>query len=250
MERVNLGEIEIVVIRKAVKNVHLSVHPPDGHVTLVAPEKTRLEVARAYAVTKLPWIREQRRKILAQARESERRYVRRESHYLWGHLAGPHFSTRSHRLLLDVVETNQKPCVKFNHRRITLSVRPHSTELSRAALVHRWHLALLHEVIPGLIAQWEPRLGVKVNRYFLQRMKTKWGSCTPSAGTIRLNTELVKKPRELLEYVVVHEMVHLLEPTHNSRFVALMDQHFPSWREARQELNALPLGAEKWNRAT
>ena len=109
--------------------------------------------------------------------------------------------------------------------------------------MHDWHKALLHALVPQLIAKWEPKLGVRVAGYYLQRMKTKWGSCNPRAGNVRLNTELVKKPKDLVEYVVVHEMLHLLEPTHSDRFVALLDQHWPQWREARKELNALPLGS-------
>jgi hypothetical protein len=113
--------------------------------------------------------------------------------------------------------------------------------------MHEWHKSLLHKVVPALIQKWEPKLGVKVHRYFLQRMKTKWGSCNHRAGHIRLNTELVRKPRDLLEYVVVHEMLHLVEPTHNERFIRLQNKHYPAWREARAELNELPLGAERWS---
>jgi predicted metal-dependent hydrolase len=113
--------------------------------------------------------------------------------------------------------------------------------------MHEWHKSLMHAVVPDLIAKWQPRLAVKANAYFLQRMKTKWGACNHRAGNIRLNTELVKKPKDLLEYVVVHEMLHLVEPTHSERFFDLLTQHYPSWREARAELNELPLTAEDWN---
>ena len=112
--------------------------------------------------------------------------------------------------------------------------------------MHNWHKSLLHGIVPALIAKWEPKLGVSVTGYFLQRMKTKWGSCSPRAGHIRLNTELVKKPRDLLEYVVVHEMAHLLAPTHSDRFVAILDEHYSHWRDARRELNELPLASEAW----
>ncbi len=112
--------------------------------------------------------------------------------------------------------------------------------------MHAWHKSLLHEAVPPLIRHWEPKLGVTVSGWFLQRMKTKWGGCNPRSGNIRLNTELVKKPRDLLEYVVVHEMLHLIEPSHNERFLTLLGSHVPSWREARAELNELPLGAESW----
>ncbi|MDP2811377.1 MAG: SprT-like domain-containing protein [Rhodocyclaceae bacterium] len=130
--------------------------------------------------------------------------------------------------------------------RITLTVRPGSTLAKREAIMQEWRRALLHEVVPLLISKWEAKLGVKVSGYFLQRMKTKWGGCNHRAGNIRLNTELVKKPRDLLEYVVVHEMLHLVEPTHSERFVELLEQHYPTWREARAELNELPLAAEAW----
>lgn len=234
-ETIRLGEIAIAVTRKGIKNVHLSVHPPNGRVTLVAPTGTRLEVARAYAVSRLGWIRDQQARLRAQARETPRRFVTRESHYLWGK-----------RYLLSVIEREQKPSVTMDHQRITLTVRPGSDRAKREAVMHEWHKGLLHEVVPGLIRKWESRLEVKVAAYFLQRMKTRWGGCNHGSGTIRLNTELVKKPKDLLEYVVVHEMAHLIAPTHSERFVALLNEHYPSWREARAELNELPLAAEEW----
>jgi predicted metal-dependent hydrolase len=227
---IQLGDLSIEVTWKAVKNVHLSVHPPDGRVTLVAPSETRLEVARAYAISRLGWIREQQQRFAGQAREDPRRFVERESHYLWGR-----------RHLLKIVEREAKPGVVLDHKRITLFVRPGSDRQKKAEVIHAWHKALLHGVMPDLIAKWEPKLGVRVNGYFLQRMKTKWGSCNHKAGHIRLNTELVKKPKDLLEYVVVHEMAHLIEPTHSERFLALLDRHYPTWREARMELNELPI---------
>lgn len=235
IETIQLGDISIAVTRKAIKNVHLSVHPPDGRVTLAAPKNTRLEVARAYAIKKLGWIRTQQQHLRDQARETPRRFIERESHYLWGR-----------RYLLTVIKRDIKPSVSLDHKRITLSVRPGSDETKRASVIHEWHKSLLHALIPSLISEWEPRLGVQVKAYFLQRMKTKWGSCKHQAGHIRLNTELVKKPKDLLEYVVVHEMLHLIEPTHSERFIALLTKHYPTWREARAELNELPLSAEEW----
>lgn len=235
-ESIRLGDISIQVTRKAIKNVHLSVHPPDGRVTLSAPENTRLEVARAYAISRLGWIRQQQEKLRGQARETPRRFIQRESHYLWGR-----------RYLLTVVEEEAKPGVSLDHRHITLKVRPGSSENKRAEIIHEWHKGLLHDFVPGLIRTWEPKIGVNVAAYFLQRMKTKWGSCNHRAGHIRLNTELVKKPKDLVEYVAVHEMVHLIEPTHSNRFIAILSEHYPTWREARAELNDLPLAAEVWN---
>ena len=234
-ETIHIGDLSIQMTKKDIKNVHLSVHPPDGRVTLVAPTATRLEVARAYAISKLSWIREQQRKLKNQARETPRQFIERESHYLWGR-----------RYLMTVLHRDAKPCVTLDHKRITLTVRPGSDARRRAEVIHEWHKSILHEVVPTLIKKWEPKLEVKVADYFLQRMKTKWGSCNHKAGHIRLNTELVKKPKDLLEYVIVHEMVHLLEPTHSDRFMAILGEHYPTWREARAELNELPLTAEVW----
>ena len=147
--------------------------------------------------------------------------------------------------MLRVVELDAKPQVKLDHKHITLQVRPGSSLEKRAEVMHEWHKRLLHEVVPKLLERWAPRLGVQVSSYFLQRMKTQWGSCNPRLGNIRLNTELVKKPKDLLEYVIVHELAHLLEPTHSDCFVALLDKHYPSWMEARAELNALPLASSE-----
>ncbi len=215
-ETIQLGEVTILVTRKNVKNVHLSVYPPDGRVTLVAPSSTRLDVARAYAISRLVWTRQQQQKMENQSRESPRQFIERESHYLWGR-----------RHLMTIVERETKPFVLLDHKRITLTVR-HGHDLSkRRQVIHEWQKSLLHEVIPPLIKKWERKLKVKVTSYFLQRMKTRWGSCNHNAGHIRLNTELVKKPKDLLEYVIVHEMAHLLEATHNERFVARLF----GWRE-------------------
>ena len=187
-QHIHLGDLDITVTFKAVKHVHLSVHPPAGTVTLVAPTGTRLEVARAYAISKLRWIRQQQMQLQQQVRETPRQFVTRESHYIWGR-----------RYLLSVVERERPAQVSMDHRRITLGVRPGTAADRRSAIYQAWQRALMHEVIPPLIVYWELRLGVKLRGYFLQRMKTKWGSCNPQRAHIRLNTELVKKPRDLLE---------------------------------------------------
>lgn len=235
-ETIQLGELSIRVTKKDIKHVHLSVHPPGGRVTLVTPKATRLEVARAYAISKLGWIRNQQEKLAKQARETPRRFIERESHYLWGR-----------RHLLSVAHREAKPCVSLDHKRITLTVRPGTDAARRADVIHAWHKSLLHEAVPALILKWESKLKVTVAGYFLQRMRTKWGSCNHRARHIRLNTELVKKPKDLLEYVIVHEMAHLIEPKHSERFVEILDRQYPSWREARAELNDLPLSAENWS---
>ena len=232
---IQIGELSIRVTKKPIKNVHLSVHPPDGRVTLTAPSATRLDVARAYAISRLGWIRQQQVKLKNQARETPRRFIERESHYLWGR-----------RHLLSVACREAKPSVALDHKFISLTVRPGCDAGKRAEIIHEWHKSLLHAVVPALVKKWELKLKVTVTGYFLQRMKTKWGSCNHKVGHIRLNTELVKKPKDLLEYVIVHEMVHLMEPIHSERFFGILGKHFPSWREARSELNELPLSADVW----
>ena len=235
-EQITLGDITIAMTRKQVKHVHLSVHPPNGRVTMVVPQATRLAAARAYAISKLRWIRDQREKLRTQPRELPRAFVTRESHYLWGR-----------RYLLTVQEIDTKPSVVAKNQRLVMTVRPGASASKRAEVMHEWHKSLMHAAVKPLLSKWETRIGVKASAYFLQRMKTKWGACNARARNIRLNTELVKKPRDLLEYVIVHELMHLIEPRHSDRFMALMDRHYPHWREARAELNALPLSAQAWS---
>lgn len=233
--RIEVGDIVLDVIRKDIRNIHLSVYPPTGRVRVAVPERMKLETIRLFAISKLGWIRQQQRKLLDQERETPREYLDRESHYVWGR-----------RVLMRLVEANASASVQLNRSRLVVTVRPGTDEGSRAALVASWYRNLLRTELPSVIAAWEQRLGVTVNQYFVQQMKTRWGSCNPLAGTIRLNTELAKKPRGCLEYIVVHEICHLIEPTHGPRFLALMDQFLPAWRETRMLLNSLPARHERW----
>ena len=195
----------------------------------------KLDTIRVFAIAKLAWIRQQQRKVTGQERESPREYIDRESHYVSGR-----------RYLLKVIEKDAAPAVEVSHRYLVLRVRPGTGEEKKHAILDDWYRTQLKQAIPALIARWEPLIGVTVERFFVQRMKTKWGSCSRTAAGIRLNTDLARKPRECLEYIVVHEMVHLLEPTHNSRFSALMDLFMPTWRHHREALNRLPLRHETW----
>jgi predicted metal-dependent hydrolase len=236
MAQIKLGDITVDVILKDIKNVHLSVHPPAGKVRISAPERMSLDTIRVFAISKLDWIKQQQAKLRGQERESPREYLDRESHYLWGR-----------RYLLTVTESDAPPAIELKHRRMILRVRPGTGQEKREALVEEWYRERLKEAVPPLLGRWEPLLGVKAKRWFVQRMKTKWGSCNHRSGTIRLNTELAKKPPECLEYIVVHELVHLLEPTHNARFLTLMDRFMPRWQSHREELNRLPLRRETWS---
>jgi len=236
MSQINLGDIAVDVVLKDIKNLHLSVHPPTGRVRISAPKRMSIDTIRVFAISKLDWIKQQQTKLREQERETPREYVERESHYVWGK-----------RYLLTVSERDEPPSIELKHSRMLLRVRPETDEAKRQALVEEWYREQLREAVPALLARWQPLLGVKVERFFVQRMKTKWGSCNHKARTIRLNTELAKKPAECLEYIVLHELVHLVEPTHNARFVAQMDQFMPKWQLHRQVLNRLPVRREKWS---
>ncbi len=234
--QLQLGDIAVDVLLKDIKNVHLSVHPPTGRVRISAPSRMSLDTIRVFAVAKLEWIKAQQKKLREQERETPREYLDRESHYVWGK-----------RYLLSVAEGDKPSAVALKHSRMVLTARAGINEEAKEAVVAQWYRNELKAVAADLVAKWEPILKVKVSQVFVQQMKTKWGGCNPRARTIRLNTELAKKPRECLEYIVVHEMVHLLEPTHNARFVALMDQFIPRWIFFRQKLNRLPVRHADWD---
>lgn len=230
-----VGEIVVDVELKDIKNVHLSVHPPMGRVSISAPARMRAETIRLFAISKLGWIRRQQAVLRKQERETPREYLARESHYVWGK-----------RHLLRVVESSGRTSVEVKHSHLVLTVRPGPTHAIKEAAIAQWYRDQIRAVVPNVIDKWAPRLSVDVKGFYVQQMKTKWGSCNMNAHTIRLNTELAKKPKECLEYVVIHEMVHLLEPTHNSRFVALMDKFVPQWQRTRQRLNQLPIRHANW----
>ena len=231
--QLELGDVSVDVVLKDIKNVHLSVYPPTGRVRISAPERMSMDTIRAFAISKLGWIKKQQRKLGQQERETPREYVDRESHYVWGK-----------RYLLTVAERAAPPSIELKHNRILLRVRPRTDKSRRQAIVEEWYRRQIKKAVPPLLARWEPRMDVRVERFFVQRMKTKWGSCNHKASTIRLNTELAKKPLECLEYIVVHELVHLLEPTHNARFVRLMDRFMPRWEFHREALHRLPVSAK------
>lgn len=223
------------MVRKHIKNVHLSVHPPTGRVRIAAPQEMDVKTVRLFAVAKLDWIKRQQRKLASQDREPPREFLDREGHYLWGR-----------RMLLKVLEADAPRAVEVRHSSLVLRVRPgDATDAREHTLAQFYREQLKAEAIP-VIKRWEPRLGVHAQSLFVRQMKTRWGSCNPVARTIRLNTELTKKPRECMEYVIVHELAHLLEATHGKPFIALLDRHLPHWRDTRRLLNRLPVRHEVW----
>lgn len=235
-DTLDLGDLHTEVTRKAIKHVHLSVLPPTGKVRVAAPKSMPLDTIRLFVVSKLAWIRSQQRKLQAQERETPREYLNKESHYLWGK-----------RYLLEIRYADAAPAVSLSPRKLHLQVRPGADQARCEEVLDAWYRQQVRDAVPALLARWEPLLRVKVGRVFVQRMKTKWGSCTPGSAYIRLNTDLAKKPPECLEYILVHELVHLLEPTHNERFAALMDLYLPHWQHLRRQLNRLPVRHESWD---
>ena len=233
--QLDLGGTVIDVVRKDIKHVHLSVYPPSGKVRASVPLQMDLDTVRVFAISKLAWIKSQQRKIQAQDREPPREYLDRESHYLWGK-----------RYLLEIIEKDAAPAIELMHSKLALQVRPNTEDARRREILETWYREQVRAEVPLLIAKWEPLMGVKAERFFVQRMKTRWGSCNPASRSIRLNTDLAKKPPECLEYIVVHELAHLIEPTHNARFTSLMELFMPKWRQLKDELNRLPVRHEDW----
>jgi predicted metal-dependent hydrolase len=232
LQVLNLGDLTIDVLRKDIKNVHLSVHPPTGRIRIAAPLALELSAIRAFAISHIAWIKKNQRKLFAQAREPSRDYIDRESHFVWGE-----------RVLLERAHRDASPSVELVHRTLVLSTRANTTRDERHQIVEKWYRDELRRVAEPMIVRWEDRLGVKVKDIFIQRMKTKWGSCRPQTRNIRLNTDLAKKPPECLDYVLLHELAHLLERNHSDAFFAVLDHNLPQWREIRRLLNNLPLNA-------
>lgn len=234
--KLELSGLSLAVRKKDIKHVHLSVYPPVGRVSISAPRRMSLDTIRLFAISKLPWIRQQQRMLIEQEREARREFLDRESHYVWGK-----------RCLLKLVEEDAAPGVHLSHGRVVLRVRPGADAQARGEVLASWYRDLVRAEVPALIKVWESRLHVKVRGVFVQQMKTKWGSCNPLTRNLRLNTELAKKPKECLEYIVLHEVAHLLERKHGPRFIALMDRHMPNWRQTRALLNRLPARHERWD---
>ena len=234
---ISVNDIEVQIVRKDIKNLHLGVYPPNGRVRVAAPTHVTDDNVRLAVISKLSWIKKQRANFQAQTRQSQREMVTGESHYVWGK-----------RYLLDVVErTGKHEIVIKSNKRLTLYVSPNTARANRELVLNEWYRAALKAQVPDLIAKWEPIIGVQVAEWGIKKMKTKWGSCTIEAGRIWLNLELAKKPRECLEYILVHEMVHLLERHHNEQFRAYMDKFMPQWRWHRDVLNQAPLAHEDWS---
>ncbi len=236
VKRISVSGIAVEVVRKDIKNLHLGVYPPSGRVRVAAPLVISDEAVRLAVIDKLGWIKRQRAQFAKQPRQSEREMVNGESHYFLG---------RRYRLRVHEQDAPARVALR-GVASMDLFVRPGATVEKRETVLLDWHRTSLRSVITELLAHWQPKIGVQVVDWGIKKMKTKWGSCNVVARRIWLNLELAKKPAQCLEYIVVHELVHLLERNHTERFTALMDQHLPDWRTRRVVLNSSPLGHEAW----
>ena len=233
----HVREVDVEVVRKAIKNLHIGVYPPAGRVRVAAPIGLSDDAVRLAVVSRLAWIRKRRAGFIAQHRQSEREFVTGESHYFEGR-----------RYRLDLLESAARPSVRLRNRTVMeLCVPPGADRKRKETVMNRWYRGELNARLPALREEWEAKVGVTVREIRIRRMKTLWGSCNAEAGRIWLNLELAKKPPTCLTFVLVHEMVHLLERHHNDRFISLMDAAMPQWRTYRDELNREPLAHEDWS---
>ena len=232
----SVRDLDIDVVRKRIKYIHLSVYPPEGRVRVSVPLHVDDEAVRLAVIGRLAWIRKKQAAFQAQERQSRRELVSGESHYYLGR-----------RYRLEVVELWAAQSVELRgNGMMRLSVRPGSTSGTRERVLQAWYRARLREALPALLETWIPVIGSSPSFWGIKRMKTRWGTCNPATKRIWLNLELAKKPPECLEYVLVHELTHLLESGHGERFKALMDGFLPNWRSVRTVLNAAPLAHESW----
>ena len=236
MQRIKVSSILVDVIKKDIKNIHLAVYPPSGRVRIAVPLKTSDESVRLFVISKISWIKKQKAKFENTERQSERKFLSRESHYYQGK-----------RYLLNVIEQDGPAKVEIRNKKfIDIYVKKWSTSSRHERILTEWYRKQLKEQVPALIKKWEKIVGVKTEDWGIKQMKTKWGTCNIKAKRIWLNLELIKKPEHCLEYIIVHELVHLLERNHNERFIAHMDKFLPPWRNYKKQLNQFILPQSSW----
>lgn len=234
---IRVSGVSVQIVRKAIKNLHLGVYPPHGRVRVAAPLRVSDDAVRLAVIEKLGWIKRQQAKFLGQDRQTPREYAARESHYYLGR-----------RYLLNIVSSDAPPRIGIrNATTIDLHIWKNADAKQREGVLQEWYRQQLKEMIPPLVEKWERIVGVNVADWRVKLMKTKWGSCSIQARRVWLNLELVKRPIHCLEYIIVHEMVHLLERHHNERFKAHMDKFMPQWRHRKNELARGPLGHFEWD---
>jgi predicted metal-dependent hydrolase len=230
-----IAGIDVDLVYKDIKNLHIGVYPPMGRVRVAAPLRFDEDQVRLALVQRLPWIKRQRTQLCDASRQSAREMVTGESHYVWGR-----------RYRLKAVRRPGRAHVEIDGERLILYLPEGSSIDQRRDLLDRWYRDQLRGALPDVLAKWKPVIGVDVPKWTVRRMRTKWGSCNRETGHIWFNLELAKKHPDCLEYIAVHEMTHLHERGHGKRFVQLMDGFMPDWRSRRDRLNSAPLAAEDW----
>lgn len=236
MEQISISNITIDIVRKDIKNIHLAVYPPSGRVRLAAPLNISDDAIRLFVISKIAWIKRNQRKFEEQERIAVRVYKQRESHYFLGQ-----------RYLLNVIEQNATPKVVVRSKTyIDLYIRPNISTKKREEIMTEWFRAELKKLIPPIIEKWGKVTNIQVNDWQIKLMKTKWGSCNIEEKKIWINLELIHKPLHCLEYIILHEMIHLIERHHNEKFQYYMDTYMPNWKYIRTELNKLPVSHADW----
>jgi predicted metal-dependent hydrolase len=235
-QQISVDGVSVHVVRRPIKHLHLGVYPPEGRVRVAAPFRISDEAVRLAVVGKWGWVKRQIEKFIAQPRQSPREMVSGESHYFLGN-----------RYRLRVLYVPGKMRVLLKKMSLVLYVPPGTTVVQRETLLQRWHRAQLKGMVPPLLMKWQSLLGLESVGWNIKQMKTRWGTMNIPARRMWLNLELAKKPEKCLEYVIVHELLHLFERKHNARFVSMMKQHIPQWEYMRQVLNQAPLSCERWN---
>jgi predicted metal-dependent hydrolase len=235
-----VGGVSVEVVRKPIKSLRFAVQPPDGAVCISAPLDLSDDVVRLAVVNRLPWIKRQQATFRAQPRQSARQMVSGETHYVFG---------RACRLKV-LVEDGPLRVSSVRKGEVTMRARGETTAVQRERAMQAWYRQRLREIVPPLVSKWERLLGVKASAVGIKRMKTRWGTCNTRARRIWLNLELAKMPQRCLEYIVAHELLHLVERTHSARFVQLLGRHMPRWKAYREELNTTPLAHQHWGSRT
>jgi predicted metal-dependent hydrolase len=234
--QIGIDNISVIVKRKKIKNIHLAVYPPNGRVTLACPENVNDETLRLFVISKLGWIRRQQRMLQQKDRQSERKYIDRESHYFMGK-----------KYLLKVHEEEEPVRAEIGKGFLHIHVRKGSTIKQREKIINDWYRSQLKIIAEPIFTKWEKKIDVQAEEWNIRSMKTKWGTCNTSSRKILLNLELAKKPVKCIEYIVAHELIHLLERNHNERFISYMDRFMPQWKHYREELNRMPVAHVEWS---
>jgi hypothetical protein len=237
LKKMKVGSLEVQTVRKDIKNMHLGVYPPTGRVRIAAPIRTTEDSMRLFIISKIPWIKKQKVKFEKQQRQTKREYISGESHYFLGR-----------RFLLNVIHTKDSPKIEIRKKtHLDLHIRPNTSTKKREELLESFYRGELKRHIPKLLSKWERITGIKVSSVNIKKMKTKWGTSNPKDKRIWVNSELAKNRLRCLDYVILHEIIHLLEKTHNDKFYRLLDLYMPQWQQHRKELNNSVLGYFTWD---